>query len=267
MVKHIFSDMDGTLLNEAGALNERNVELIKQSQIPFTLVSARAPMEMEFAMTVLNLQGPQIAFNGGLIFTGQENNKKIIDQHYLDYDATEILLTQIKQQFPNVSQSFYDLDDWYTEKIDDGIKLESGMTNMVPQIVSIRDYLSDPTHHTFKIMLISFDSEEMKRLKQFVQELGISGISAQQAGANYFEITDGQAKKSHGINYVMEQEHLTKSETAAFGDGHNDLPMLEMVGNPIVMDNAAPEIKTIAKYITKSNIEDGVGYGITHYLQ
>lgn len=65
----------------------------------------------------------------------------------------------------------------------------------------------------------------------------------------------------------MEQEHLTKIETAAFGDGHNDLPMLEMVGNPIVMDNAAPEIKTIAKYITKSNIEDGVGYGITHYLQ
>ncbi|MGO3548553.1 MAG: HAD hydrolase family protein, partial [Paucilactobacillus nenjiangensis] len=64
MVKHIFSDMDGTLLNEAGALNERNVELIKQSQIPFTLVSARAHMEMEFAMTVLNLQGPQIDFNG-----------------------------------------------------------------------------------------------------------------------------------------------------------------------------------------------------------
>ena len=43
-------------------------------------------------------------------------------------------------------------------------------------------------------------------------------------------------KESHNI---LRKEQLAKEETAAFGDGHNDLPMLEMVGYPIVMDNAS----------------------------
>ena len=42
-IKHIFSDMDRTLLNNKGATN---VKLIKETHIPFILVSARAPFEM-----------------------------------------------------------------------------------------------------------------------------------------------------------------------------------------------------------------------------
>ena len=61
-------------------------------------------------------------------------------------------------------------------------------------------------------------------------------------------------------------ELLKKEETAAFGDGHNDIPMLEMVGFPIVMDNAFKDVKAHAFKITKSNDEDGVGYGIHRYL-
>lgn len=42
--------------------------------------------------------------------------------------------------------------------------------------------------------------------------------------------------------------------------------MLEMVGFPIVMDNAFKDVKAHAFKITKSNDEDGVSYGIHRYL-
>ncbi|AUP32955.1 hypothetical protein SAG0121_01820 [Streptococcus agalactiae STIR-CD-07] len=45
------------------------------------------------------------------------------------------------------------------------------------------------------------------------------------------------------------------------------MPMLEMVGYPIVMDNAFDDIKAIAYQLTKSNDEDGVGYGIQKFLK
>lgn len=45
-IKHIFTDLDGTLLNSAGRLTTENANLIKQSQLPVTMVSARAPREM-----------------------------------------------------------------------------------------------------------------------------------------------------------------------------------------------------------------------------
>ena len=46
-----------------------------------------------------------------------------------------------------------------------------------------------------------------------------------------------------------------------------DFNMKTMVGYPIVMDNAFDDIKAIAYKITKSNDEDGVGYGIHKFLK
>ncbi|MFU1875737.1 HAD family hydrolase, partial [Enterococcus faecium] len=68
MIKRIFSDMDGTLLDNTGAVSEENVSLIKSAGIPMTLVSACAPMEMMAAIEKLDLTGAQVGFNGGLIY-------------------------------------------------------------------------------------------------------------------------------------------------------------------------------------------------------
>lgn len=45
-IKHIFTDMDGTLLNARGALAETDRWAIYYSNLPITLVSSRSPIEM-----------------------------------------------------------------------------------------------------------------------------------------------------------------------------------------------------------------------------
>lgn len=55
------------------------------------------------------------------------------------------------------------------------------------------------------------------------------------------------------------------SQTMAIGDAENDRAMLEVVGNPVVMENGVPELK-IAKYITKSNNESGVAYALRQWV-
>lgn len=60
--------MDGTLIDNTGAVSEENVSLIKSTGIPMTLVSARAPMEMMAAIEKLDLTGAQVGFNGALIY-------------------------------------------------------------------------------------------------------------------------------------------------------------------------------------------------------
>ena len=67
-IKRIFTDMDGALLNSKGQVSERNARRIRRAAIPITLVSARVPMEMHEAIELLGLQGPQVGFNGGLIY-------------------------------------------------------------------------------------------------------------------------------------------------------------------------------------------------------
>lgn len=67
-------------------------------------------------------------------------------------------------------------------------------------------------------------------------------------------VNKGSAVKSICKNILK----INPSNTIAIGDSMNDISMLKVVGIPIAMGNAMPEVKKVAKYITKSYEELGV---------
>lgn len=83
MIKHIFTDMDKTLLNDKGQINPKTAEYLQKIDLPLTLVTARAPKEMQFAIDDLRLKGEQIAFNGGLIFFPHKDGNEVISSNPL----------------------------------------------------------------------------------------------------------------------------------------------------------------------------------------
>ena len=57
-------------------------------------------------------------------------------------------------------------------------------------------------------------------------------------------------------------------QVMVLGDSLNDYSMFSLdFGATVAMENATPEIKEIAKYVTKSNREDGVAYAIDKMLE
>ena len=54
----------------------------------------------------------------------------------------------------------------------------------------------------------------------------------------------------------------TKEESAAFGDGENDMEMLKYVGKGIAMGNASDFVKSVADYVTSDIDNDGVEKGL-----
>jgi hydroxymethylpyrimidine pyrophosphatase-like HAD family hydrolase len=51
----------------------------------------------------------------------------------------------------------------------------------------------------------------------------------------------------------------------SFGDGMNDLTMIEAAGVGVAMSNACQEVLDAADYITLSNDEDGVAAALRHF--
>ena len=82
----------------------------------------------------------------------------------------------------------------------------------------------------------------------------------------YLEILNKTASKGNAITHLAEKMGLSLDQTMAIGDAENDRAMLEAVGNPVVMENGTPELKQIAKYITKSNEESGVAYALRKWV-
>ena len=51
---------------------------------------------------------------------------------------------------------------------------------------------------------------------------------------------------------------MDKEQVITIGDNANDTMMIENAGMGVIMGNAAPYLKENAKFVTKSNNEDGV---------
>ena len=70
--------------------------------------------------------------------------------------------------------------------------------------------------------------------------------------------------KAVGLKRLLEHLSLAPEEAAAFGDGLNDLEMMELVGNAIVMGNGCDELKAKATFVTKPLREDGIAHAVAH---
>ncbi|MBZ2404990.1 Cof-type HAD-IIB family hydrolase [Liquorilactobacillus hordei] len=265
MIKHIFLDMDNTLLNSQGRISYQTTKFLREIKIPITLVSARAPMEMDFAIRNLALRNTQVSFNGGLIFEKKQSEKAKIFSLPLECTDTYKLLKLVTVDYPQVSVSWYTRNTWYARRIDKGTLYESELTGFHPELIdniSVEVLKSEPV---YKIMIISFANETLKNIAEKINELSLN-ICAKFSGHNYLEITSSNATKNNAIAYIQSSEDLKKSELAAFGDGQNDIEMFKSVGTPIAMKNASSEVKEYAKFITLSNDEDGIIHGIKNYI-
>lgn len=77
-----------------------------------------------------------------------------------------------------------------------------------------------------------------------------------------------RAQKGPVLKEYIESLGYTMEEVMVFGDSLNDFSMLEMdFGATVAMENADPEVKAVAKYVTKSNAEHGVAYVIEKLLE
>ena len=59
MIKQLFFDLDGTLLNSRGHVSPANQAAIQKTSCDISLVSARAPQEMLSTVRSLNLTNPR----------------------------------------------------------------------------------------------------------------------------------------------------------------------------------------------------------------
>ena len=71
--------------------------------------------------------------------------------------------------------------------------------------------------------------------------------------------------KSAGIDTIIDYYGIDLSETMAFGDGGNDIPMLDHAALSIVMGNANDKVKEHADYVTDDVDKDGVWHALHHY--
>ncbi len=76
------------------------------------------------------------------------------------------------------------------------------------------------------------------------------------------DILRKENSKARGIADVLTHFGFSIENAMAFGDGFNDMEMLQAVGFGVAMGNGEEEIKAIADFVTKDIREDGILYAL-----
>ena len=115
--------------------------------------------------------------------------------------------------------------------------------------------------------ILAFDSD-LGKIDLVGQELAQSpNLAVSSSSRGNLEITHSDAQKGIALSTIAKQLGIDLKDVMALGDNLNDVSMLERVGYSVAMDNAAPEVKTVAKYVTDSNENSGVGKAIKKFLK
>ena len=78
-------------------------------------------------------------------------------------------------------------------------------------------------------------------------------------------LEDNKVSKLTAIQKVLDHLNICKSEAIAFGDGGNDIEMLQYVGLGIAMKNGNEELKKKADYVTKKSSEGGILFALEKF--
>lgn len=261
-------DLDGTLLTDQKEISERTKQtLFKAMEVGHIVVIAtgrphRASINYYHS---LGLDTPMVNFNGALIHHPTDDKWDVLHNPMPLRTAHKIIETCYDLNVHNVLAEVKDTVylDQYNEDI---INIFQSTQNDPPfTIGSLKNELKeDPTS-----LLIHPKEEHIQEIRTHLDDYHAELIEHRKWGApwNIIEIVKKGMNKAVGLQKVAHYFNIPKERIIAFGDEDNDLEMIDYAGVGVAMGNAIDELKSVAKHVTESNQEDGIGVFLEKYLQ
>jgi hydroxymethylpyrimidine pyrophosphatase-like HAD family hydrolase len=130
-------------------------------------------------------------------------------------------------------------------------------TGLKPRIVDLKAALDSPGVRCIKGMFIAEPAVLAAVQERLEQQFGGRFYGAR-SYVSFLEILAPGVSKGHGLRRALEYRGLPPSQTIAFGDEENDLPLFEAAGFSAAPANAQEQILRAADIHIGPNSEDGV---------
>jgi mannosyl-3-phosphoglycerate phosphatase len=229
----IFTDLDGTLLDYSTYSFEKAVpalELLKRKNIPLIICSSKTRKEIEYFREKLVNNHPFISENGGGIFIPKNYFK-------IEFYSSEFSVKDENGYYSiGLGVPYSDLRNAVEELRKEGFKIK-GFGDMTVEEVA-------------RITNLSIDEAEMAKERYFDEPFVLEGDKADTQKllcaieAKGFSYTQGRffhilgncdKGKAVSILTALYKKKLGEIVTIAIGDRANDIPMLERVNYPIIV--------------------------------
>lgn len=249
-------DIDGTLLDEQHRVTPRTLRALQalNEHAHIALVSARPLSSVLQIARSIGIEGPMVALNGGIMADLDEN---IYLRWPLPVEGIENVIQNLGDH-PHISLNFYSGMEWIVSRSDSLVEEESRILGfsydrLVPP-EELGDWIQD--HPVEKILVLHDEAAKQDVDLWHAENSGAMTMAYSKAG--YFEVTPVGTDKASALRSLATHYRLPLERTVAIGDGHVDIPMLEVAGVAIVMENASDEVRAAGDRIIGHHNKDGL---------
>ncbi|WP_430868828.1 HAD hydrolase family protein [Demequina aurantiaca] len=109
-----------------------------------------------------------------------------------------------------------------------------------------------------KAVCLDGDTPIDEVVREIGPEVAVVTMSIEDAGSAAGEIYQSHLNKSVGMRIAMEHLGLTVDDIVAFGDGLNDLEMLQFAGTSVAIEGSDPRVLAAADRTAKGPQEEGL---------
>lgn len=253
MIKAVFFDIDGTLYShKAHQIPESACKALKKLQEQGILIFTATGRHM---IMIEHLLGDLIPFDGYVSLTGQiclDRQKHVFYKNPICQADTEKIAAFFRTKRRPLT--LIEENRRYTNMTDE--KVSSSLKNVSSFAPPIEDYCGGKIYQAAGF----FTQEDAKELLSCLDHCKFTSWDE---GA--IDIIPADGGKTVGIQKLLEHYNLTSDSIMAFGDGDNDVDMLEFAQIGVAMGNASQKAKAAADYITTDIDDHGIAHALKHF--
>lgn len=269
-------DLDGTLLNSQKELSRVNLQMLENAATKgFAIVPTTGRFyggmpdfikSLPFVRYAITINGAQVQdlaeekviYRAEIPWQQAVSIMEYLDEHPVIYDCymtNDAFMTEAQKAF--IDETIH--DDHYRKMVHE---LRKPVPELKAHIKGFAD--QNPAQGVQKVQMFTAQPDvRLQVMKELPQRFGDLAVSS--SHPQNIEINQSHANKGEALLALAEYLDVPKEKTFAFGDGLNDLSMIQAAGVGIAMENGCAEVKAAAKFITASCDEDGVAKGIEKF--
>lgn len=263
MIKVIFCDMDGTLLDEQGRLPEEFDEVmaeLKKRNVIFAPTSGRQYAALVYQMNKYKDDFLFLSENGAnSVYQGKEMFSCTIEPSEFKKVLDKALTLPGVYPVVSCKRTSYVLPQWEA--------YFGELTKYYTQAEYVDSFDQIPADDEFIKLAIADNENENAEENILKPMLEVDTYLRTILSSNiWVDLMHPDASKGWAVKKVQEKFGFKPEECAAFGDYMNDYEMMQTVYYSYAMENAHPDLKKVARFTCKSNIEHGVMQQIKEFI-
>lgn len=261
------SDLDGTLLNGDGQLPEDSIQRLNrliEKGLNFTIATARNYDSAYPLLRGLNLKHPVILFNG-VYLTELHTGVNIFFSDFISLEVINQMMAIVEPR--KISPFIYTYGDkhrvYYKTASNLGAQAYINSLSDDKRAQKVDEFIFSRSERISGFLLIDSGEalepvhNELRSL--YRDELNIY-FARDVSNPNFYWLQSFHQKANKGkmLKQMTQYLGIPLSKTVVFGDYLNDLDMFKVAGHAIAVENALPEVKSAARHVISSNIDQGV---------